>query len=116
MVVVEPGPFSTQLFPRSPQPSDSEGRAASYPQVLHDTYAAAGAAFEEMFGDPEVPTDPQMVVDATMGLCEMEPGARPFRTVVGLNFGVEDMNAVDQPFQDGLIEAFGMTEVTKLRS
>jgi short-subunit dehydrogenase len=31
VVVVEPGPFSTELFPQSPKPSDEDGRAQSYP-------------------------------------------------------------------------------------
>ena len=114
-MLVEPGPFSTQLFSRSPQPADADGRAATYPAALHETFAAMGAAFDEMFGDPEVPTDPQMVVDETIALCEMTPGTRPLRTVVGVNFGVDGMNEAATGFEAGVLEAFGMTEVTTLK-
>jgi short-subunit dehydrogenase len=58
VVVVEPGPFTTQLFPQSPRPEDAEGRAEGYPEVCHQTFAGMGAAFEGLFADSATPTDP----------------------------------------------------------
>ena len=115
VVVVEPGPFATELFPRSPQPADAEGRGLQYPAVAHDTYAAMGAAFDEAFADPDTPTDPTMVVDRMIELSDMAPGTRPFRSVVGVDFGVRERNASDEAHDPGLLEAMGMTEFATLQ-
>ncbi len=73
VVVVEPGPFTTELFPSSPRPADVEGRIDTYPAVARETFEGMGNAFESMFEDPETPTDPQAVVDRIIELTEMEP-------------------------------------------
>lgn len=116
LVVVEPGPFSTELFPRSPAPSDPDDRASSYPAALHQANEAMGAAFQEMFEGDEVDTDPDRVVDRFVELVDMAPGTRPFRSVVGFDFGVVNpMNDAAKPFYGQLLEAMGMTEVATLR-
>ena len=89
-MIIEPGPFTTALFPRSPQPEDVEGRAATYPAAVHEGNAALGAAFEGLFADPDTPTDPALVVDAMAEIIEMPPGTRPLRTCLGVDFGVRD--------------------------
>ncbi len=114
VVVVEPGPFTTQLFPRSPQPADVDGRAARYPSVAHETFEALGAAFDEVLEDPEMPTDPTLVVDRMVELADMDKGTRPFRSVVGVDFGVRDRNASDEAHDPGLLEAMGLTEFATL--
>jgi len=114
VVVVEPGPFTTALFASSPQPSDTEARAATYPEVSPQTFAAMGGAFDELFADPETPTDPSLVVDRMLELAGMAPGERPFRSVVGIDFGVRDLNAADAPYAAGVIEAMGLAEFTTL--
>jgi NAD(P)-dependent dehydrogenase (short-subunit alcohol dehydrogenase family) len=115
VVVVEPGPFSTELFPQSPQPSDVDGRAQSYPQELHDTFESMNGAFEGMFEDPDVPTDPIHVVNRFVELIDMEPGTRPFRSVVGVDLGVVERNASDEMHDGPFLEAMGLTEFVKLR-
>ena len=45
VVVVEPGPFTTELFPQAPAPADADGRAAAYPAALHEAFEGMGAAF-----------------------------------------------------------------------
>jgi NAD(P)-dependent dehydrogenase (short-subunit alcohol dehydrogenase family) len=87
VVLVEPGPFTTALFPRSPQPEDAEGRSATYPAAVHEAHTALGAAFAGLFADPDAPTDPAIVVDAMVELIEMAPGTRPLRTCLGVDFG-----------------------------
>jgi hypothetical protein len=44
------------------------------------------------------------------------PGTRPFRTVVGMDFGVRARNADDASHDAALLEAFGMTEFATLRT
>ncbi|MCL7958100.1 MAG: SDR family oxidoreductase [marine benthic group bacterium] len=115
VVVVEPGPFSTELFPQAPAPADVDGVAAGYPAGLHEAFEGMGAAFEEMFAGDEVDTDPETVVDSFENLVDMEAGTRPFRTVVGFDFGVvRPMNEFAAGKQAELMTAMGMAEVTKL--
>ena len=109
VVVVEPGPFTTALFPSSPKPVDADRRAATYPAAAHQTLEGIGAAFDGLFKDPATPTDPQMVVDRIIEFAEMKPGTRPFRSVVGVDFGVRALNAATEPFDTALIESMGLT-------
>ncbi len=108
-VMVEPGPFTTSLFPSMTAPADADGRGASYPAAVTGAFAAMGADFGAMLASPETPTDPALVVDAIAELAAMAPGTRPFRTVVGLDFGVRARNADDAPHDTALLAAFGMT-------
>ena len=115
VVVVEPGPFTTSLFPTMRLPADAEGRGASYPAVVHETFATVGAMFEGMFGDPDTPTDPALVVARLVELVEMKAGSRPFRSVVGVDFGVRERNAAVETFDTRLLEAAGFTSFATLK-
>jgi len=90
VVVVEPGPFRTELFGQAPAPKDVDGRSATYPVALQEALSAMGSNFENMLTDESLPNDPALVVNAFLDLANMAPGARPFRTVVGLYFGVAE--------------------------
>lgn len=114
VVVVEPGPFTTELFPRSVAPDDADGRIDGYPEVAHDTLKALGVAFEEMFADPAMPTDPELVVARLIELIDMEPGARPFRSVVGVDLGVADRNASSEAHEAPFLEMMGFTDFVSL--
>lgn len=116
VVVVEPGPFSTELFPQSPRPKDEDGRAASYPKLVHQTFEAMGSMFEGMFKDPDVPTDPAHVVDRFVELIDMEPGKRPFRSVVGVDMGVRGRNATVEQHEEELIRMMEFDEFVRLRT
>lgn len=113
VVVVEPGPFGTELFPRAPAPADDE-RVSSYDPVLMETFGAMGEAFEGLFADPSL-TDPEQVVDRMIELIEMDPGTRPFRSVVGVDFGVRERNASDEPHDAPMLEALGLADFATLR-
>ncbi len=116
VVVVEPGPFTTELFPQSPRPKDEDNRAQSYPEITQQTFDGMGAAFEGMFRDPEVPTDPADVVDRFAELIDMAPGARPFRSVVGVDMGVTERNVTDEAHEAPFIQAMGLDEFVQLRT
>ncbi len=116
VVVVEPGPFTTELFPRTPQPADEEGRAATYPAALHAATEGMGAAFEQLFEGDEVNTNPDLVVDRFVELVDMAPGTRPFRSVVGFDFGVVGpMNEAADPLYGQLYEAMGLADVATIK-
>jgi NAD(P)-dependent dehydrogenase (short-subunit alcohol dehydrogenase family) len=114
VVIVEPGPFTTELFPRSPKPADADGRAKTYPPIAQQSFDAMGASFDALFKDPAAPTSPKLVVDRMVELIAMKPGTRPFRSVVGLDFGVRERNAADEPLDAGLLEAMGLASFAKL--
>lgn len=116
MVVVEPGPFTTELFPRTPQPADEDGRGPTYPAALHAATEGMGAAFEELFAGDEVNTDPDLVVDSFVKLVDMAPGTRPFRSLVGFDFGVVGpMNDAADPLYGQLYEAMGLADVAVIK-
>ncbi len=116
VVVVEPGPFTTELFPQSPRPQDLDKRAQSYPEVAHQTFEHIGAAFEGMFNDPEVPTDPSLVVDRFAELIDMAPGTRPFRSVVGVDIGVAARNEAEEAHEEPFLAAMGLQEFVQLQT
>ena len=114
LVVVEPGPFETELFGQSPRPADADGRIPTYPGVAHQALTQLEAAFEGMFTDPGTPTDPALFVEQVSTLIDTPAGQRPFRTVVGVDAGVRARNAAVEPFDAGVLSAFGMAEFATL--
>ena len=114
VVVVEPGPFRTELFGQAPAPKDVDGRSATYPVALQEALSAMGSNFENMLTDESLPNDPALVVNAFLDLANMAPGARPFRTVVGLDFGVAEYNKSATEFDAQVAEGMGVKEIAKL--
>lgn len=113
VVMVEPGPFGTNLFPSAPAPADQD-RVASYGsegQRIADGFAAA---FEAVFQDPDAPTDPKDVVEVLVELVEATAGQRPARTVVGVDFGVRELNRATEPFRQAVLEGIGMPDLDRL--
>lgn len=115
VVVVEPGPFTTELFPQSPQPIDKENRVQSYPEIVHNTFNGMTEAFVGMFNNPEIPTDPEAVVDRFVDLVNTPAGSRPFRSVVGVDMGVTDRNSTDEEHEGPFLQAMGLEDFVKLR-
>ena len=115
VVVVEPGPFTTSLFSSMRPPADIDDRTRSYPEIVQQTLAGMGSTVEGLFNDPHTPTDPQLVVNRLLELVAMRAGTRPFRSVVGVDFGGGARNAAVEPFDTGLLQAIGLTDFATLR-
>ena len=114
VVVVEPGPFATELFPNLVTPENADDRAATYSARVHEAFEGTVAALEGMFEDPEVPTDPALVVDRIVDLVAMEPGTRPFRSPVGVDLGVVARNAFVEPHDAAVLEGLGLADFATL--
>lgn len=114
VVVVQPGPFTTELFPQSPQPADKDSRAANYPAIAKQTFDGMTKAFDELFAQADAPTDPALVVDRIVELISLKAGSRPFRSVVGIDFGVRDLNSAAAPIEAGTLAAMGLTAFATL--
>lgn len=103
-VIVEPGPFWTKLIDKSPGADDLE-RLQSYGSVAL-TPTEMLRSFTESLTSDGAP-DPILVAGAIRDLIEMR-GKRPLRTVVGLDYGVSDLNRAVEPVQRGLLDGLGM--------
>lgn len=110
VALVEPGPFGTGLLAagQGPQRDDvlaAYGEIAALPTVMGEHFAA--------FLQSEEAPKPQLVVDAYLALAAMPPGQRPTRTVVGITWGVDEMNAAKQPVQDRVLQEMQLDGVLK---
>ena len=101
VAIVEPGPFGTGLLASGQAPAHGDV-LASYGE-LAGVPAAMGAHFAEFLESERAPK-PQLVVDAYLALVDMPAGKRPTRTVVGITWGVDEMNAAKQPIQDRVLQ------------
>lgn len=108
VAMVEPGPFGTGLLASGQVPAHSEA-LASYGE-LAGVPTAMGEQFEQMLQSEDAP-DPQWVVDAYLKLAELPAGQRPTRTVVGITWGVDEINALTQPIQDRVLKEMQLESV-----
>ena len=100
IALVEPGPFGTNLLAAG-QPPAHEHILAAYGD-LKDIPTSMIEGFSQMLQSDQAP-DPQMVVDVYLQLADAPAGKRPTRTVVGITWGVDEINTYTQPRQDGLL-------------
>ena len=106
--MVEPGPFGTGLLGSGQTPANNEvlesyGELAAVPSAMSESFA-------QMLQSEDAP-DPQWVVDAYLKLAEMAAGERPTRTVVGITWGVDEINDLTQPIQDRVLKEMQLEEV-----
>lgn len=106
--IVQPGPFGTGLLASGKAPAHSDV-LSSYGD-LAGVPAAMGAHFAEFLQSEQAPK-PQLVVDAYTSLADMPAGKRPTRTVVGITWGVDEMNAAKQPIQDRVLKEMQLEAV-----
>jgi NAD(P)-dependent dehydrogenase (short-subunit alcohol dehydrogenase family) len=88
-VIVEPGPYPSQLLPNSPGPADAK-RTAEYGELsaIRDNFVSH---FSQLFASKDAPRT-QDVADAILRLIELPAGSRPMRTVCGVDFGATELN------------------------
>lgn len=101
VALVQPGPFGTGLLAggKAPERNDvltSYGDLAGVPLAMGQHFAT--------FLQSDAAPKPQLVVDAYLALAEMPAGKRPTRTVVGITWGVDEINALTQPIQDRVLK------------
>ena len=113
VVLVQPGPYPTDLWTSIQQPADPV-RAETYGDV-----AALPGKFVEflggVFSSPESP-NPHDIATAITELVDTPPGRRPERVVVGLAFGADAANAALHPIQGQVIAGIGMDQLARLRA
>jgi len=108
VALVEPGPFGTGLLASGKVP-DHGDVLKSYGE-LAGVPAAMSEEFDQMLQSEDAP-DPQWVVDAYLKLAELPAGKRPTRTVVGMTWGVDEINEKTQPIQDNVLKEMQLDSV-----
>lgn len=108
VAIVQPGPFGTGLLTAGKAPAradvlDGYGELAGIPVAMAEQ-------FKTLLQSERGP-DPQWVVDAYLALAAMPAGERPVRTVVGITWGVDELNAAKQPIQDGILAEMQLQDV-----
>ena len=110
IVIVEPGPFPTNLV--------HSIRPEARPEVLEEYGARSDVPsnmlkfFVEFFKSNAAP-DNQLVVKEYLALADAKPGQRPTRTQVGIGHGVGEINQLTQPIQDNLLRELNLDSVLK---
>ncbi len=108
VVIVEPGPFSTNFFGNIINPEDEE-LAAAY-QHVGEFMDGFGQQVQSMYDDEHAPTDPMIVVKVFEQLIDMPTGSRPLRTIAGLDFGFQALNDAVEPIRKAGLESMGLTD------
>jgi NAD(P)-dependent dehydrogenase (short-subunit alcohol dehydrogenase family) len=109
-IIVEPGPFPSNLLPASPAPS-GEKRLSEYPEAVKISNQLRDG-FKQMYESSNPPRTMD-VVDAFVRLIESTE-KRPLRTVVmptGMDFGVERLNQAIAPIQNELLKSLGLANM-----
>lgn len=105
-VIVEPGAYQTPVFANIVKAADSE-RTGTYGAANHFA-AKVGGALTSAAGNPQV------VAEAVLHIVETPAGQRRLRYRVSPNnSGVDEINALCETVQAGVLAAFGLTEDTK---
>lgn len=112
VALLQPSAYPTALFARMQGPTDAR-RVGEYGEV-----AKLPSAMLEQFGKllsaPNAPK-PQEVADAIRHLIAQPAGSRPFRTVVGPDFGAETVNAQTAPVQAEVLKGLGLGHLDTLK-
>jgi len=108
VVIVEPGPFSTNFFGNM-IPSSNEGISSAYKHV-EEFFNGFGQQVESMFEDENAPTDPMIVVKIFENLINSPSGSRPLRTIAGLDFGFQSLNDSVEPIRKASLSSLGLED------
>lgn len=112
VALLQPSAYPTALFARMQGPTDAR-RVGEYGDI-----AKLPSAMLEQFGTllsaPNAPK-PQEVADAIRHLIAQPAGSRPFRTVVGPDFGAETVNAQTAPVQAEVLKGLGLGHLDTLK-
>jgi hypothetical protein len=99
------------MYSNIQHPADSD-RAAAY-SAVGEIPGVMFKHFMTMFQSANAP-NPHDVADAIVKLVESPKGSRPARTVVGVAFGSDTVNAQTAPIQAHVVDALGLGHLAKI--
>lgn len=105
-VIIQPGAYPTAVF-------DNIERAAD--TTREQAYGAVSGIADRILGMlGGSKGNPQEIADAVVRTIETPPGQRKLRQRVGSGVqGIADLNQLSERVQEQILEAFGMSELTK---
>ena len=112
VVLLQPSAYPTSFFANSQKPGDLQ-RLAEYGE-LATVQDKIEAGLGESFGTDRSP-DPHDVAVAIADLVAQSAGSRPDRVIVGPPYGADAINAHTGAVQAQVLEAMGLTWLTRLK-
>jgi short-subunit dehydrogenase len=106
VVIVEPGPFSTN-FSGNVISAQNDKITSDY-KHLEEFGANFSKQLASIFEDENSPTNPILVAEAFDTLINSPVGTRPLRTIVGLDFGTQAVNDAVEPIRKTTLKETGM--------
>lgn len=115
-VLLEPGPFATNLMNSGDPPGDPS-RLPEY-APLAEIQGAFMKSFEAIFTNPQLAAliDPTLVAKSFVDLVEAPAGTRPFRSSVGLDLDIAKMNEVTETYRLRGLAQMGVDVLDKIPS
>jgi NAD(P)-dependent dehydrogenase (short-subunit alcohol dehydrogenase family) len=112
VALLQPSAYPTAMYANMQGPADSPcvdeyGDVAKIPSAMLEQ-------FGKLLSAPNAPK-PQEVADAIRHLVGQPAGSRPFRTVVGPDFGAETVNAQTAPVQAEVLKGLGLGHLDTLK-
>ena len=107
-IIIEPGPFATDLVKNSPRPENVD--------VLKDYGTLASAADQTMqhfkqFMKNNPECDPSLVSEKILELINIEYGKRPLRTTCGVDYGVSEVNKITEKYQFEILKQMDLEDL-----
>ena len=112
VALLQPSAYPTALFARMQGPADAP-RVGEYGE-LAKLPSAMLEQFWKLLSAPNAPK-PQEVADAISYLIAQAAGSRPFRTVVGPDFGAKTVNIQTAPVQAEVLKGLGLGHLDTLK-
>lgn len=103
-VIIEPGPFATDLIDNSPKPKD-QARLSAYGDFASMPGQVLNGFSEYIDAHKSEECDPVLVAQDIAKLIEIPFGQRPLRTVSGLDYGLRALNNDYAAHQKNVLEA-----------
>lgn len=100
-VLIEPGPFLTNLINNSPLPND-ELKLEDYGELASSAERVMQHFQEFMKDNPDC--DPILVSKLILDLINTEYGKRPLRSTCGIDYGVSEINSINEKYQLQLLK------------
>jgi len=108
-VLIEPGAYRTPIMGKLEQGED-QSRKAGYGEM-------AGVPGKVSASLSSTQANPQEIADSVVQIIETPAGQRPLRYRVSSNdLGISRINAVTDEVQSKVLEAFGLTELTRFKA
>lgn len=112
-VIVQPGPFATNLATNQIGPADQTVVSEYGDNGRLDTIL--GERLWPLLEASKISLDPRDVADLVLDLIRMEPGHRPIRTTVGMDAGASRMNAFTEEVQRDYLRTVGLEGLARMQ-